>query len=133
MEHSPLSLKCVVRGQVLTPTADFDRQLLDFSSVSFGFLSKRTVVLRNQSEIPLSYHVRFNDGTFLSREFAAEPAEGVIQVQERVRIRVDFIPAQLGEYKTCLFVDIGFSVCFSVEWWGGDGGVLRLMHRMCLL
>jgi hypothetical protein len=111
IEGSPLSLKCSLRGSVLTPSAEFSRKKIDFQKVSFGFLSSETVFLKNDSEIPFNFHIRFpNDGTFLSREYCATPSEGILNAQDQIAIRVDFIPAHLTEYNTTLIVDVGFII-----------------------
>jgi hypothetical protein len=91
---------------VLAPTASFDQAEINFKQVSFGFLSKQNVLLKNLSEIPLHYHIRFDDGILLAREFAASPASGIINAQEKQEISVDFMPARLQTYDSTLFVDI---------------------------
>lgn len=68
-------LKTNVRGTVLPPTVEFNVTGVDFGQCSFGFLAKKTVELRNTSEIALTFHTRFDDGTFLMREFSASPSE----------------------------------------------------------
>jgi hypothetical protein len=64
------------------------------------------VFLKNLSEIPLHFHVRFDDGVFLGREFAASPADGVIEAQDKREIGIDFMPARLQTYHSTLILDI---------------------------
>jgi hydrocephalus-inducing protein len=102
----PLQLQ--FRGRVIGPTFYFEEKLIDFGTVSYGFLETQFFTIVNTSQVPLKYSLRVpEDGKFMHREFRMFPASGSILPMTKGSIRVEFIPENLKRYdKYAIVIDV---------------------------
>jgi len=100
-------LTCQFKGQVIGPTFHFDKEEIDYGTVSYDFLQSRSVVLFNTSDIPMVYSLRIpQDGTYIKREFNITPNQGVLQPGEQQIIQVDLQSSTVKAYEYYLSVDV---------------------------
>jgi hydrocephalus-inducing protein len=103
-----------IKGKVVGPTFNFDIPHLDFGNLAYGFLSTKTFNLNNTSHIPMTFRLRVpqdeesgdESEDYGVCEFIVTPEYGSIPPMGVQQVQVDFKPANVGEYKNYLVVDV---------------------------
>lgn len=99
--------KMTLYGKVNGPVFSLSQKVLDFGTVSYGFLETRTFELVNKSNIGFDYELRLDQvGNFNHREFRVSPSSGTLLGGEKQEILVEFIPISLKSYEVEMFLDI---------------------------
>ena len=93
-------------GRVIGPTFKLKPNIIEFGTVSYGFLYSQEFEIENTSEIPLDFNLGMNhDSSFEYREFNIVPDVGTVQQFSSMKIRVDFIPISVKDYSTSLYLN----------------------------
>ena len=98
--------KITLYGRVIGPSLKLSRDLLDFGTVSVGFLYRQEFDLENVTGISCDFSFALeHDSTFEAREFSIIPNEGIIEGDSKKRIVVEFIPINVKDYKVNLILE----------------------------
>ena len=72
-------LSCQIKGHVIGPTFHFNKQILDFGSVSYDYLHTQSTQITNTSAISITYNLHIpQDGMHGRKEFNITPHKGTI-------------------------------------------------------
>ena len=112
----PAPLPMLIKGRVVGPSFLFQQtgggepvEVLDFKTVSIGFLNTITFELQNTSEIPMRYALRIPGDTanaFQPREFQVVPASGAVLPHGKQKLQLDFISYTVKKYDLAMLVDV---------------------------
>ncbi|KAI8803400.1 hypothetical protein BJ742DRAFT_498091 [Cladochytrium replicatum] len=109
--NDPLLLVCC--GNIIGPSFSFDIQELDYSDVSYGFLTSKCFHIQNNSKISMDFNIYMHiDGVeddSQNSEFLVVPSNGKIDPFNETLITVHFTPKKLHKYLCNLFVDTGLT------------------------
>jgi hypothetical protein len=93
-------------GRVVGSSFRISPDVVDFGTVSVGFLYAREFLLENVTEIPFDFHFALeHSNTFESREFVITPNEGTLGKLGKQKVRIEFIPISLQTYHVNLLLD----------------------------
>lgn len=96
-----------IYGKVIGPTFSLSTKLIDFGTVSYGFMYTKNFDIENKSEIPFDYSLSLSqDGSFSRREFSIKPSSSSIGKYTKQPVLLEFIPVSLQNYELDLNLDI---------------------------
>jgi hydrocephalus-inducing protein len=107
LEGSSEMLTLTFKGHVVAPTFKFSEDIINFGKVSYKFSEKKTVTLKNTSEVDINYAVRVpGDGRGMQNEFFITNDRGKLEKDEEAEIEIEFVPCYPQVYDMVLVVDL---------------------------
>ncbi|XP_014668502.1 PREDICTED: LOW QUALITY PROTEIN: hydrocephalus-inducing protein homolog [Priapulus caudatus] len=97
-------LRISFKGTVIGPSFHFDKSVLDFGKVSYGFENTAIVKLFNTSLVAMKFNLRISQDE--DAEFTVAPSTGSVAAQSSENIKVSLIVKNIRKYETSLVVDV---------------------------
>jgi hypothetical protein len=113
IDDVPGPVRLVVRGRVVGPRLRFDADSIDFGVVPFGFVTSRSIVLVNESEVPVAFALRLPHESDAARDVSIEPALGSVPPNGSITVSVDLLPSLLQKYHSMRLLTAASSPALS--------------------
>jgi Flagellar-associated PapD-like len=100
-------LSLTLKGHVMPPSFNFDKEEINFGEVSYQFPYSEIVRIRNTSRVGFTYHIRVpGDSSSVKKEFEISPDSGYLKPRDINNIQIDFMPMTVKKYDMVLVVDV---------------------------
>jgi len=107
LEGSSEVLVLTFKGHVMAPSFEFNTDVINFGEVSYDFQNTQVALMRNTSEVPMTFNIRVpGDGKESNKEFNIIPSKGTLQPKESINIQIDFMSKTVKKYDMVMVVDI---------------------------